>query len=169
MSMTVTPSVMRTYTGVYFNPLEPDPALINIEDIAQGLSNICRFAGQIEFYSVAQHSDHVAWLLPPEKRLKALLHDAPEAYIGDVVAPLKILPIYDFYREIEDKLMDAICERFGLEPGFDQEIKDADQFICEQERRSFKRVADKPDFDIIPWTQTEAKDIFLEDFRIFNG
>jgi hypothetical protein len=167
--MTVTPSVLRTYTGRYFNPLEPDPEQIDIEDIAQGLSNICRYSGQCEFYSVAQHSVYVAWLLPSQKRLKGLLHDAPEAYLGDVVAPLKVLEQYDFYRTIENDLMYEIYTKYGVDASHDPEIKECDLAVASSERHAFGRGDTDPTFDIIPWTPKEAKAIFLEDFRTFYG
>lgn len=88
-------AMFRTVSGNYIDLLEPDPCMIDIHDIAHGLSNICRFNGQTpEFYSVAQHSVLCYWLAKekgytPAERLACLLHDAAEAYVGDMVRPLK--------------------------------------------------------------------------------
>ena len=76
---------------------------VAIEDIAHGLAFQCRFNGQTcDFYSVAQHSLIVADLVPESHRLAALLHDAAEAYLGDMVKPLKVL--MPEFSGIEDKV-----------------------------------------------------------------
>lgn len=108
------------------------PQEIEIKDVATALSNICRFCGQTDnFYSVAEHSIHVADLLPPRMRFYGLLHDAAEAFVGDVARPLKLLirertPIFD---ELEKTAMEAILTMVGLEwpsPEVETAIKDAD-------------------------------------------
>src|ERR1700724_2684254 len=79
----------QTFTGRRFYPLSPRVEDVCIEDIAHALSNICRYGGHCrEFYSVAQHCNMVSdWM--PEFKLEGLLHDSPEAYIGDMVRPVK--------------------------------------------------------------------------------
>ncbi len=78
-------SYIATSTGKHIDFVNITPDQICIEDIARGLSNECRFAGQLEsFYSVAQHSVYVSQIVPPEYALEALLHDAAEAYIKDI-------------------------------------------------------------------------------------
>ena len=102
-----------TYTGKQFFPLTAQPEDVCIEDIAHHLSLLCRFNGGCrEFYSVAQHSVHVAQLLPDRLKLHGLLHDAPEAYLGDMVSPLKAL--LSAYRHIEGLLWPVICRKFKL-------------------------------------------------------
>ena len=82
--------MIRTFTGKLVDPFNPDPSTIDIIDIAHGLSNICRYGGQCSrFYSVAEHCCYVSAALPEQYMLAGLLHDASEAYIGDMVAPLK--------------------------------------------------------------------------------
>lgn len=109
---------IQTYTGAQFWPLDPRPSEVRTEDIAHALSMQCRFAGHCRvFYSVAEHSVRVsqllrAWGHPPLAQLAGLLHDASEAYLVDVPRPLK--PHLPGYSEIERRVMDAICERFGL-------------------------------------------------------
>src|ERR1051326_5760594 len=79
-----------THTGKQFWPLDARVDEIDIEDIAHGLSHICRFGGHCRhFYSVAQHSVLVSRAVPLQLRMAGLLHDATEAYIGDMVRPLK--------------------------------------------------------------------------------
>jgi hypothetical protein len=104
---------IQTFTGKQFFPLEPDIELIDLMDIAHALSLQCRFAGHCRhFYSVGQHSLIVASLAPPEYILEALLHDAAEAYLGDISRPVKAF-MRD-YRFAEFRLRLAIEERFSL-------------------------------------------------------
>lgn len=114
-----------TNSGLYFNLHQPEPSMVSIHDIASGLSNACRFAGQCNgFYSVAEHSVYVSQVLPPHLQLYGLLHDAAEAYVGDVTAPLKSLLMN--YKLIEERVQKAILERFGLRDFPRSEIKEAD-------------------------------------------
>ena len=80
---------MSTYTGKKFFPFDPRPEQICIEDIAHGLSMLCRFSGQCPyFYSVAEHSIYVVHCLPDNLQLEGLLHDASEAYLADLPRPV---------------------------------------------------------------------------------
>jgi hypothetical protein len=105
----------QTYTGQKFNAARPDPAAINIFDIAHALGNIGRFMGHTrEFYSVAQHSVLVSKQCAPEDALWGLLHDATEAYVGDMPKPLKVQAIMDGYCAAEDRVTEAIQVAFNL-------------------------------------------------------
>lgn len=105
---------IQTRSGKQFFPLDVRPEDICIEDIAAGLSKICRYGGQcLAFYSVAEHSIHVSRTVPAQLAMAALLHDAAEAYVGDMVRPLKIM-IPDF-RRIEKDVQRAIDQRFGID------------------------------------------------------
>src|SRR5580704_10754039 len=104
---------MGTYTGRQFFPFDPDPASFTIFDIAHALSHICRFNGHTDFhYSVAQHccllaayADNVLDASPIDC-LQTLMHDAPEAYLCDIVRPVKKrLPDY---REAEKNIEHAM-------------------------------------------------------------
>lgn len=126
-----------TRSGQWVNLLAPEASSIAAEDIAHGLACVCRFSGQTRaFYSVAQHSLMVASLVPAPVRLRALLHDATEAYLQDLPTPIKaMLP---GYAEIESRLWGAIAERFGLpahDPVADVLIKHADRIALHAEMR----------------------------------
>ena len=109
-------SFIRTYTGLHFDPVEPDAEKIRIGDIAHALSLLCRANGHVtHFYSVAQHSivcakEAEARNLSRKIRLACLLHDASEAYLSDVTRPVK--PQLPFYLEVETRLQDLIWRRF---------------------------------------------------------
>jgi uncharacterized protein len=103
----------QSYTGRKLWVNDPRPEDICIDDVAGALSHICRFGGHVvPHYSVAQHCVLVSRLVPPELALAGLLHDASEAYLGDVIRPLK--RFVSGYAEIEEKWERAIGERFGV-------------------------------------------------------
>ena len=111
-------STMNTYTGRKFDPMTITPADIDGLDIAHALSMMCRGNGHLRrFYSVAQHSlncarEAQARRFDSRTVLACLLHDASEAYIADIIRPVKEhLPNY---MEIESAVMEAVFARFGL-------------------------------------------------------
>ena len=128
---------IRTFSGKHVNPLNLKPEDIDIQDIAQGLSNICRYNGQCKrFYSVAEHCFHVASLVPEKLRLAALLHDASEAYLSDLSTFVKHSRPLAGYRRIE-KHVEGIIERtFGLKLSDDDRdlIKAADVVMYKAEK-----------------------------------
>lgn len=112
---------------------------IRLDDIAWALSNICRFGGHCHRpYSVAEHTLTVASLLPPHKKLFGLLHDAPEAYLGDVASPLKRRMLE--FINAENRAARVIAQAFRLDPDeFLTEIetgetKDADIMTLQHEQ-----------------------------------
>lgn len=108
-------SCMWTASGHLFDILAFDPSAIDLHDIAHGLSHICRFGGHVRsYYSVAQHSVLVSELCDTADAQIGLLHDAPEAYLGDVISPLKRQPGMEAYRDIEEKMAATVAIRFGL-------------------------------------------------------
>ena len=134
--------------GAWFHPLDPRPAEVKIEDIAHALANICRFGGRTSrFYSVAQHSMWVArHASTRQAALYGLLHDAAEAYIGDVISPLKQALFFwpeeqlapTKFETIERGVMWAIYEGLGLaEPtaAITSEVKDLDAKALSVEAR----------------------------------
>jgi hypothetical protein len=108
-----------TASGIKFPVADNTPAHIRLDDIAHALSRLCRFGGHVrEFYSVAQHSVLVGELVrlrAPGDRTAyawALMHDAAEAYLGDVVSPLKrYLPSY---ADLELHVLRSVAGAFGL-------------------------------------------------------
>lgn len=110
-------------SGRRLDLLDPSPLDVEVEDIAHGLARVARWNGQTSSrypFSVAQHSlvvEELAGRLRPnirvEQRLAALLHDAPEYVIGDMISPFKAM-LGNGYKEIEARLERAIHIRFGL-------------------------------------------------------
>lgn len=177
---TVAKPLMCTYSGKRFNPIEPNVQDISIVDIAHSLSNICRYGGQCkEFYSVAQHSVVCSWEASYELKKKLLLHDGAEAYIGDIISPLKVTPQYESYRLIEEILMGAIYERFDLERDTEEEAEEIhriDLLVRHTEMRDFGSIPEefwineeKLDYIIRPLPPKESKILFLKTFSNLFG
>lgn len=171
--MTMRPDIL-TNSGSYFNFLTPESSDINIEDIATGLSNTCRFAGQCnQFYSVAEHSVLVSLFVPKEYAMQGLLHDAAEAYIGDVTSPLKrLLPEYKL---IEKRVHQAIFKRFNLGLDMPQEVKHVDLIMLATEQKclmpphddewvTIKNITPYPIL-LEPLPPVDARNLFLDRFE----
>lgn len=166
--------------GHQFHILHPEPNLIDVEDVAHSLSKLCRYTGHTSaFYSVAQHCVLVSdYLLEKyqdqELALMGLLHDATEAFIGDISRPLKrvmdqVAP--GILRGIEDTVADAIWERFGLHPTEEQErlIKEGDNTLLATEKRDlmfarndWANLPDPLDFTIRPMGPEVARTTYLD-------
>lgn len=130
-------SYIQIASGDVFDPMDPDPDKILLGDIATALSNQCRFTGHVQrFYSVAEHSVHVSRCVPPQHSKAALLHDASEAYIGDLNSPMKNeTELGRLYREVEAPLQAMILHKFGVETmEWEDSVKTADEFMREIER-----------------------------------
>ena len=129
---------IRTYSGKVFRPLDPDPALINIRDIAHALSMEARWNGHTRvFYSVAEHSVRVSLITPAKDALWGLLHDASEAYLRDIPSPIKNAEAFSFYREAETRLMAAVAVAFGLPATIPAAVHRADKIMLHTEARDF--------------------------------
>lgn len=160
-----------TLSGQRFNILKPEPTDVRLEDIACSLARQARFNGHTRFfYSVGQHSCLGAQVSPTKDiGLLMLFHDATEAYIGDLVSPVKrLLPDFEI---IESRIHWAICQRFGLELPTPKVIKQIDRRLLATEVRdlitkdlaSWGIGADEPyDFPVIPWPPEVTEARFLE-------
>lgn len=140
--------LISTYLGNRFDPIKPSIEQVDVIDIAHGLANQGRFNGQTKtYYSIAQHSLMVAdivYALTGDLRLTyaALHHDDTEAYLGDVVKPLKaLLPIYAY---LEDQVNEIIAQALNIDFSDYQCIKQADLIALATERR-----------DLMPNTQED--------------
>ncbi len=169
--------MMCTYSGKRFNPIDPVIEDISIIDIAHALSNVCRYGGQCkEFYSVAQHSVICSWESDGWLKGVALLHDASEGYLGDIIAPLKQTEQYAVFRKIEDNLMSAIFQRFDLDINFLEDVHDVDLLVRHTEMRDFGSIPEEYyinepmlPYIIKPLPPAEAKILFLKEFsRLFG-
>lgn len=152
-------------------PLPPGPEDLDLEEIAHSLGNLCRFTGHCQkFYSVAEHSVRVSLMVPPEDAMWGLLHDASEAYLGDVSAPLKHHPNMRGYRALEAMAMSAVIERFNLPWEMPESVHEADKEAGRQE--GFVLVTNwgggipkEPGPLVQCWAPEVAKAKFLERFR----
>lgn len=165
-----------TSSGQFFFK-DPGRNGFEIRDIAGPLSRLCRFTGHTRvFYSVAQHSCHVADILAArgwERRvvLAGLLHDAAEAFLGDVSSPLKSL-LGEAYRKWERPTTEAILEHFGLAKELPPEVHDADMISLATEKRDLMPLDPRPwpclngiDPDpeqLCPWSPSIAEGEFLK-------
>lgn len=168
----------RTFSGKLFYPLDPRAEEICIEDIAHALSLQCRFTGHVShFYSVAQHSVIVSHLCDPADALWGLLHDAPEAYIGDMSSPLKHTPEMSLFRDTEKLITEKVCERFNLTPNEPASVKAADKRLVLKEAANFGLDITGWDTESLPlpgdpicgWPPEFAEIAFLERYRALTG
>jgi len=165
---------MQTFGGRKLYPTRPDSRVVDIEDIAHALSQICRFGGHTRKpYSVAQHSVLLSYECRREDRVNALLHDAAEAYLGDVVRPFKLqIP---WFRPLENRSLRAISRALGVpsirEP---RKLVRVHEALLASERRDLLK--DVPALDwgltekpllrkVHPWSPAEAKSWFLLRYR----
>lgn len=145
--------IIQTYTGRKFDLVNPDPEKVEIVDIAWALSMLPRFTGHTrKFYSVAQHSMCVAQMLAGTPlQFEGLMHDAAEAYIGDISSPMKRLIgiMGDGLKLAEAAIMSAISTRFGLVWPMPKEVKIVDLRMLETERQSL--MVASPDISLEDW------------------
>ena len=175
---------MGTITGKKFNPFEPNVDDIDIRDIARGLAMTCRYGGQVKrFYSVAEHCVHVSMLVAPQYRLHGLLHDSAEAYIGDMIRPMKHHPQMLEFRRTEALLESAVALKFGLNWTLEAQVcvKAIATRILVDEVRVLSRMPDaylntpflsklKPTGKhLYCWSPEEAEQAFLNHFENLTG
>ena len=131
---------MHTFTGKKVNPMKLEQNAIDIVDIAHALSLLCRGGGHLKyFYSVGQHSincaeEAITRKESPNVVLGCLLHDASEAYLSDLIRPVK--KHFEKYVEIENQIAQVIFNKFGLSHLSEQElgkVKKIDDALLENE------------------------------------
>ena len=186
----------RMLSGRRLDLLDPSPLDIEIEDIAHGLARVARWNGQTmgdHAFSVAQHcvlveniALHIDESLSKEARLKALLHDAPEYVVGDMISPFKAALGLD-YKAFENRLLSAIHIRFGLPLKTSAElegaIKSADKmsayleatqlagFLIPEAEKFFGRPrgldgeGSRKFFHLKPLATNDAAELFLNKFK----
>ena len=167
-------SVIQLWNGERFDLLDPDPAVMNPEVIAHALANLCRFNGHVlTFYSVAEHSIMVSEEVPHVFAMAGLMHDAAEAFIGDVTSPLKhMLPDL---KVIENRIMQRLGERYKFDPCI-KIVKWVDRQVTATEKRDLMYDGtpweDYPrplDRRIKPTTRMEAFSAFIRRFTELGG
>jgi len=188
----------RMLSGRRLDLLDPSPLDIEIADIAHGLARVARWNGQTSgahIFSVAQHTllveavmREAAPRVDVRVRLAALLHDAPEYVIGDMISPFKAVLGTD-YKAVEKRLLAAIHLRFGLPAvladEITQQIKEADRgaayleatelagFAQAEAKRLFGRDPGLPEAArqdyLTPWTAAKAEKRFLARFRTLHA
>lgn len=178
--------VVCTASGIRFDVINPTVDMINIEDIAHALAGINRFNGHTRRpYSVAQHSVLVSRIVEhfnPELAWWGLMHDAAEAYLGDIAAPIKRL-VPDI-KDLEIKLECVIAAKFNRNCAWFERplIKDADIYALAIEQRDLMPATDwwaplalPPELPasqysaFLCWTFDVAKAVFVDRFRTVQG
>jgi 5'-deoxynucleotidase YfbR-like HD superfamily hydrolase len=196
-SQTSTRVWQRMLSGRRLDLLDPSPLDIEIADIAHGLARVARWNGQTSgahIFSVAQHTLLVEAVMREQTprvdvslRLAALLHDAPEYVIGDMISPFKAV-LGEDYKAVEKRLLSAIHIRFGLPavlgPEIVRQIKEADRgaayleatqlagFAEAEAKRLFGRdpalpLATRQDY-LTPWSAAKAEKRFLARFKALH-
>jgi 5'-nucleotidase len=168
---------LQTVSGRWVNPFDPDPAQLDAGDIARALANQCRFGGHCRvFYSVAQHCVIVSRIVEErggdvEDVFAALMHDAGEAYLGDMPHPLKHRSALGAaFRDAEARLEEAIRDRFKIKANV-PEVKRVDRALLATERRAFSAEiwywpeledVEPLDLELTAWSPDKAADEFVK-------
>ena len=171
------PDAIQVASGSFFRPLDPDHRYIDVKDIAHALANLCRFGGHCrQFYSVAQHSVLVSLWCDPEDGMWGLLHDAAEAYLGDLSSPIKHYggDFGEYYRRAEAVLLQTVSTHFGLPPAIPSSVHRADRWLLAAEARDLMgdpewaqevRTSVSPPLERVPeidvWEPRRARSEFL--------
>lgn len=171
---------IQTRNGGTFSLTDPDPEDVNLADIGWALAHLCRYTGHVRaFYSVAQHSVMAAKALRDRGHdrlvvLQGLLHDAAEAYVGDVASPLKAL--LPEYRKVEERVWRVICQRFHIPVDLAPPVKriDLELLMWEAPDLVWELVGDGwphgvppayPGDSVFPWDPRTAFVQFMDEAR----
>lgn len=162
-------TAFMTFSGHAFDIFDPSTWVFDITDIAQSLGNVCRFGGHVYFYSVAEHSVRVAeWLRDrghgPIVQMLGLMHDSIEAYIGDIIRPIKKYADLggEKVTDLEKSMEYALFSAYDLlTPTFDANwelVKQGDMAVFDQERKERPTVGRNLD-------ASSAKQLWLDKFN----
>ncbi|WP_440863681.1 HD family hydrolase [Symbiopectobacterium purcellii] len=169
---------ISTFTGRHFNYNAPSVDDVDIRDIAHALSQINRFCGHTHWpYSVAQHSIGASYLVPHEFAFEALMHDAHEAYVSDMMSSLKhLLPDY---QRIETDVEVIVRLRYGLPLKMSAEVKRADLIMLATEKDALLHPdsghwpildgVERSERIIVPMSAFEAEREFMTRFSELAG
>lgn len=156
-----------TFTGKLINIKDPDPELFCVEDIAHGLAAICRFGGQTKkFYSVAEHSVICAGVAAKEIKFDLLMHDASEAYIHDIVRPVKVMLIG--YEQLEEIFMTRLAEKFGFVYPLTPAISAIDDEVLQKEFDVLMLGESGSDIHFSCHEPVIAEKLFLESYNLLK-
>lgn len=162
---------LKTYSGFKLDPLHPEGKDICIRDIAHALSLVCRGNGQTtHFYSVGQHClncEREAFARGYDKRIRlaCLLHDAAEAYMSDLIRPIKVM--MPEYSVMESRLLNVILKKYGLSDLSEEEwkmVKEIDDVLLEVDLAELLkepapengyRCLKRPDISFRPFAEVE--------------
>lgn len=152
---------MITVSGRIIDLFDPKPEDFDINDIAHGLSNTCRWNGHTgEFFSVAQHCVLGLEVCPDNRKAQWLLHDAEEAYFGDIITPIKnLLPDIE---QASERLRRVIYKQFGVEYLYDDIVREVDKRMLNWD---YKHLIGDNYNRGVGWRPELAKKMFLENFH----
>ena len=178
---------IQTYSGLIFYPLDPRIEEIEVEDVAHALSHKARFTGHTrKFYSTAEHSVRVSLHLATTgaslmEQYVGLHHDDTDAYLPDVPTPLKVLPEFRWFKELEHHMQELCFEKFGCVVEDYSVIKNSDIVLLLTEKRDLMpkknsnwnhRYTQQPipePYRIEPWEPAYAKQMYLHMHHIFSN
>lgn len=160
---------------------EPEPDQIDILDIAHALARIPRFNGHTrDNYSVAQHSVFVSHLVKPDQALYGLLHDAHEAYLGDLLKPflMEYPGLREAFLEARNRFDKVIFEKFRVVVEDEDDLAIADEQALATEARDLFRVNPVESWGlqlgpvrarVFPWDHRRARSEFMNRFRALTS
>lgn len=171
---------IQTHTGTIFYPLDPRIEEISIEDVSHGLSHKARFTGHTrKLYVTAEHSVRVSLHLCSlgaslMEQYVGLHHDDTDAYLPDVPTPLKILPEFKWFRDLEHHMQDLCFQKFGCVVDDYSVIKNSDIVLLLTEKRDlmpernsnwnhkYTQMPIPLPYQIEPWEPAYAKYMYLQ-------
>jgi uncharacterized protein len=159
---------MTTFSRTRFWPMDPRAEDMNIVDVGHHLAQQSRFNGALDyFYSVAEHCVLGSYLVPQEHAFEFLMHDAAEAWLGDLIRPLKnFTGLGDYYKAIEANVERVVKQKWGLAEVTPSVVKDVDQEMCliEMTQGRSEGLVSKPRINLFFWRWDRAEREFMARF-----